>query len=169
MRLRRRTLADLALLLLILVAAGAWLLRGTFRTPEGAAVDAYIRDLLERGGEPDSVFAWHAYINVPPDARPMERLLTKDLGRWFRRITVFRDTAWWARTVISEDSLKVYQMVLDVRPDPFPRAGLEPGDTPYFVNVEGCRTWKCHGGSELAIVSRLGRFRSRTVLSTWAE
>lgn len=128
----------------------------TFRTPEAAALVAAF------GGNiwpaPSSPFV----INVPPDSRDLQKLLAEDLGKLITPVIVLRDSSAYAKAKVSEDQLRAWGRVYDVR---FTRdsAGSE-----FEVRLESCRGFGCHSGFRALVRSERSRYYAK-LLGYWEE
>ena len=128
----------------------------TFRTPEAAAFAAAWRDGLLGAPRPPVI------INVPPDRRDLQSLLAQDLGNLFHPITVLRDSSDYARARVSEDQLRTWGRVYDIRRTRDSSAAV------YEVRVQACRRFGCHNGYRVLVRSERSRYSAR-LLGYWEE
>ncbi len=167
---KRAAAVSLGLFGLIASLGVVWLARYPFRSPEAAALDRYLRYDESLATEPQHKQLPRLVVNVPPDKRTLLPALPRDLRYWTAEIVLLRDTTRYARSIVPAESLPAIGGVWDIRPgrDPFPHEPHVAGAV-FAVDLEGCRGWPCHGGGTVAVVSVLGRYRAKMLLSTWVE
>jgi hypothetical protein len=122
------------------------------------------------------------YLNVPPDRRALDSSLQRDLQPYSHRLRLFRDSSRYAGARVSEDSLSVYGVVVDVRAidssgiaylrtnasDHIDERLLRRGQA-YRVDLERCRRWPCHGGAGIVVGHTRRGYRSLGLLYSWVE
>ena len=161
----------------VLLMSGCGSRAGGYGSPEAAAFATYRRlvDSVDRVERPAVAVL---YVNVPPDGRELGRSIERDLHPWARRVRLFRDTSFYASSIIPEDSLLAFGDVIDIRLLPASFVATElalnhaeertlrlaRAGTTYRVDHQWCRQWNCSAGAQVVVGREHGRYRGLGVL-----